>query len=57
MLGINLFFDTLNAISIKIPMYVIVQSQLYDFNKLIELNKFLSNVCIIWVNIQHNTTV
>jgi hypothetical protein len=31
MLGKNLFFDTLNAISIKVPVHVFVQSQLHDF--------------------------
>jgi hypothetical protein len=50
-LGNNLFFDTVNAISIKVMMNNLIQSHTHNLNhKFIELNKLFTNACIIRIN-------
>ena len=50
MLRKNLFFDTLVNVQLIVREIFLWKNAERYFNEFIELNKFLNNVCIVWVN-------
>ncbi|MBS1126415.1 MAG: hypothetical protein H6Q93_404 [Nitrospirae bacterium] len=50
MLRKNLFFDTLVNVQLIVREIFLWKTAERYFHKIIELNKFLYNVCIVWVN-------
>ena len=50
MLRKNLFFDASVNVQLIAREIFLWKNAERSFNEIIELNKFLNNVCIVWVN-------